>query len=335
MGLRRHVYAGEYAEEFCRYVAAVPEFTTPLSLVASGPDKDDWDWTTGFFEAIARRGQAEFDAIFGFALHYYTWNLSRGRTQDFVEGKGDALNFDAVDWYELLRQGDRMETLIDRHWQIMGETDRKHSVKLVVDEWGTWYRPGSSPTPANLFEQTPTLRDAVYSAMTLDTFNRNADKVAMANCAQLVNCLNSLYLAHDDQFCVTPVGHVFAMYADHQDGLALRTVFSAPEVAYSRDGTPTSFWGLNGSASLHGKTVVLTVTNPHVANAREAIVSIRGANVRSATMTILTSADVHAHNSFEHPDTLVPTASSVSASGNQVTAIFPPASVAKLTLQLA
>jgi alpha-L-arabinofuranosidase len=325
----------EYAEEFCRYVAAVPEFTTPLSLVASGPDKDDWGWTAGFFDAIARRGQGEFDAIFGFALHYYTWNLSRGRTQDFVEGKGDAINFDAVDWYELLRQGDRMETLIDRHWQIMGETDRKHTVKLVVDEWGTWYRPGSSPTPANLFEQTPTLRDAVYSAMTLDTFNRNADKVAMANCAQLVNCLNSLYLAQDDKFCVTPVGHVFAMYADHQDGLALRTVFSAPEVAYNRDGTPTSFWGLNGSASLHGKTVVLTVTNPHVADAREAIVHIRGANVTSATMTVLTSTDVHAHNSFEHPDTLVPTASSVAALGNEVTAIFPPASVAKLTLQLA
>ena len=30
----------------------------------------------------------------------------------------------------------------------------------------------------------------------------------MANCAQLINCLNSLYLAHEDKFCVTPVGHI-------------------------------------------------------------------------------------------------------------------------------
>jgi alpha-L-arabinofuranosidase len=325
----------EYAEEFCRYAAAVPEFTTPLSLVASGPDKDDWNWTSGFFDAVARRGQDEFGAIFGFALHYYTWNLSRGRTQDFVEGKGDAVDFDAVDWYELLLQGDRMEMLIDRHWQIMGETDRRHVVKLVVDEWGTWYRPGSSPTPTNLFEQTPTLRDAVYSAMTLDTFNRNADKVAMANCAQLVNCLNSLYLAHDDRFCVTPVGHVFAMYADHQGGQAIRAIFEAPKVAYERDGSAASFWGLNGSASLHGKTVVLTVTNPHVTLAREATVRIRGANVTNATMSVLTHNDMHAHNSFEDPQTVIPAATTAAVSGSEVTATFPPASVAKLTLQLA
>ena len=35
-------------------------------------------------------------------------------TRDWVEGKGDALKFDAVDWYELLQQGDVMESLIER-----------------------------------------------------------------------------------------------------------------------------------------------------------------------------------------------------------------------------
>ncbi len=88
--------------------------------------------------------------------------------------------------------------------------------------------PAAKPHPATSLEQTPTLRDAVFSGMTLDTFNRHPEKVAMANCAQLINCLNSLYLAHEDKFCVTPVGHVFAMYAAHQGGQALRTIFSSP-----------------------------------------------------------------------------------------------------------
>jgi len=52
--------------------------------------------------------------------------------------------------------------------------------KLVVDEWGPWYRPGSEATPGNILEQTPTLRDAVFSAMTLDIFNRHASKLHMA-----------------------------------------------------------------------------------------------------------------------------------------------------------
>ena len=243
----------EYAVEFRRYAAWVPKYGQELSLIASGPSDEGWDWTRGFLEEIGRKGPGQLRAIYGLALHYYAWNLSRGRTKEWNEGKGDALKFEAVDWYELLRQGDVMESLINGHWQVMGEFDREHSVKLVVDEWGPWYRPGSEATPGDILEQTPTLRDAVFSGMTLDTFNRHPEKVAMANCAQLINCLNSLYLAHEDKFCVTPVGHVFAMYAAHQGGQALRTIFSTPTINYDRDGKPASFWGLKGSASLNDK----------------------------------------------------------------------------------
>ena len=81
------------------------------------------------------------------SLHHYAWNLSRGRTADWEKGKGSALEFAPVDWYELLREGQRIEELIEGHWHIMGEFDDKHRVKLIVDEWGPWYRPGSEATP--------------------------------------------------------------------------------------------------------------------------------------------------------------------------------------------
>jgi len=126
----------EYAVEFRRYTSLVPRFGQKLSIIASGPNADDWNWTRGFFEEVGRKGPGQLDRIYGWALHHYAWNLSRGRTQDWAKANGDALNFDAVDWYELLRQGDRMEGLIEGHWQAMGETDHDHKVKLVVDEWG-------------------------------------------------------------------------------------------------------------------------------------------------------------------------------------------------------
>ena len=110
-------------------------------MVASGADGENFRWTTEFFPAIAKK-DPNFNTVWGWALHYYTWNLSRGRTTDWDKGKGDAVSFDAIDWYELLREGTKIEALINRHWQIMGETDRQHRVKLVVDEWGPWYRPG-------------------------------------------------------------------------------------------------------------------------------------------------------------------------------------------------
>jgi alpha-L-arabinofuranosidase len=324
----------EYAVEFRRYTTWVPRYGQELSFIASGPNDDNWDWTRGFLEEILRKGPRELRNIYGLALHYYAWNLSRGRTKNWVEGKGDALKFDTVDWYELLRQGDVMESLINGHWQIMGELDQEHHVKLVVDEWGPWYKPGSEATPGDQLEQMITLRDAVFSAMTLDTFNRHPEKVTMANCAQLINCLNSLYLAHEDKFCITPVGHVFAMYAAHQGGQALRTMFSSPSVNYERDDKPASFWGLKGSASLHDKELVLTVVNPHVSEPRQAEIAVRGGTIKSGTATVLSHSDMHAHNTFAQRDAVVPQTKPADLGGRSQTYVFPPASVTKLVLTL-
>jgi alpha-N-arabinofuranosidase len=326
--------AQEYAVEFRRWVTWVPRYHQDLSFIASGPNVDDWNWTHDFLEEVLKKGKGQLRSIYGMALHHYAWNLSRGATQDWVKGKGDALKFEEVDWYELLREGDRMEGLITGHWQVMGEFDPDHRVKLVVDEWGPWYRPGGEATATNQLEQIPTLRDAVFSGMTLDIFNRHPEKVSMANCAQLINCLNSLYLAHEDKFCVTPVGHVFSMYADHQGGQSLRTIFSAPEIAYDRDGKSARFWSLRGSASLHDKQLVLTVVNPDVRTARETEILIRGAKVQSGTVTTLSHSDIHAHNSFEQRNVVSPQTKKLEGLGRPLTLTLSPASVTKLMLTL-
>ena len=325
----------EYAVEFRRYATWVPGYGQELSFIASGPDDDNWNWTRGFFEEILRKGNRQLRSIYGVALHHYAWNLSRGATKDWEKGKGDALNFDAVDWYELLREGDSMESFINGHWHVMGEVDPEHAVKLVVDEWGPWYRSGSEATPGDQLEQMPTLRDAVFSGMTLDIFNRHPEKVAMANCAQLINCLNSLYLAHEDKFCVTPVGHVFAMYAAHQGGIALRTIFSVPNLRYDRDGKPASFWGLKGAASLQDRQLVLTVVNPDVKVARETEIGIRGASIQSGSVTTLTHSDIHAHNTFEQRNVVTPQSKTLEVKGRVLMYTFPPASVTKLSVALA
>src|SRR5215475_34834 len=325
----------EYAVEFRRWTEWVPSYGQELSFIASGPNVDDWAWTRGFLEELTRKGKGRLRSVWGMALHHYAWNLSRGKTNNWVEGKGDALKFDAVDWYELLREGERMEGLINGHWQVMGEIDPERHIKLVVDEWGPWYRSGGEATPGNLFEQTPTLRDGVFAGMTMDIFNRHPEKVAMANSAQLINNLNCSYLAHEDKFCVTPVGHAFEMYAAHQGGQALRTIFSAPVTTYDRDGKPASFWGLKGSASLHDKQLVVTVVNPHVSEAREAEIGVRGATVQSGKVTTLTHTDIHAHNSFAERNVVKPETSALSGSGKTVHHTFPAASVTKLELTLA
>src|SRR5579862_2209422 len=96
----------EYAVEFRRFTTWVPRFGQELSFIGSGPNVDNWAWTRGFFEEIVKKGRGELRSIYGWALHHYAWNLSRGKTEDWNQGKGYALQFDAVDWYELLREGE-------------------------------------------------------------------------------------------------------------------------------------------------------------------------------------------------------------------------------------
>lgn len=324
----------EYAVEFRRFTTWAPGYGQNLAFIASGADSANWAWTRGFLEEITRKGQAPLRDIFGISLHHYAWNLSRGRTSDWDNGKGDALKFDALDWYELLKEGNRIESLIGGHWQILGEFDQAHHIKLVVDEWGPWYRPGSEVTPGDILEQMPTLRDAVFSGMTLDIFNRHPEKIAMANCAQLVNCLNSLYLAHEDKFVVTPVGQVFEMYAPHQGGQALRAIFSAPSIHYDRDGKPAAFWGLSGSASLKNNHLFISAVNPSVAEPREAEIVLHGAVVKSITLNVLTASDIHAHNTFDQPHGVVPKIQRIPPPAGHPVITFPPASVSTLSLEL-
>jgi alpha-N-arabinofuranosidase len=324
----------EYAVEFRRYSTWLPSYGDQLKLIASGPNTDDWSWTREFLTEIVRKGADQLRRIHGMALHHYAWNLSRGKTQEWDAAKGDALKFETVDWYELLREGQRMEGLITGHWQVLSEIDRNHQVKLIVDEWGPWYRPGSEMTPGDILEQTPTLRDAVFSGMTLDIFNRHPEKVVMANCAQLINCLNSLYLAHENKFVITPVGRVFELYASHQGGESLRTVFSAPSLRYDRDGKTASHWGLQGSASVRDKQLTITAVNPSPTDARLTEIALRGATVKDATMTFLSHADIHAHNTFEQRDVVVPQTKSLNLSGGNLVVELPPASVTAIKIQL-
>jgi alpha-N-arabinofuranosidase len=325
----------EYASEFRRFTTWVPSYGVDLAFVASGPPGDDWDWSHRFFEELLGRRRYFPPSWWGWSIHHYAENLSRGRTQDWMARKGDALQFEAVDYYELLHEADRMESIILGHWTVMGQFDREHRVTLVVDEYGPWYRAGTELDPTHIFGQQITMRDALATALTLDTFNRHADKVGMAACAQLVNCLNALFLAHQDRFVVTPNFHVFDLYAAHQGAQAVRAEFAAPDVAYDRDGKLAYFWGLKGSASLKDRSLVLTVVNPHLTQARQTEIAVRGGSVGSVVAVGLAESDVHAHNAFAQPDAVRPRNMAVAAArGGVVHFTFPPASVVRLSFTL-
>ena len=189
LGLRRIFIPEDYATEFLRYTAWVPGYGVPLRLWDRAQTATIWPGLAASSISSAT-GSPDMARVWGLGVHHYAWNLSRGKTNDWEQARAMRCGSTPIDWYELCRETDRMENIILDHWTAMGEFDLGHKVKLVVDEYGPWHAPGTENCAEELLGQQITVRDAVMSGLTLDTFNRHADKVGMAAFAQLVNCLN-------------------------------------------------------------------------------------------------------------------------------------------------
>src|ERR671927_372337 len=116
----------EDAHEVRKFVAWGPSYRVELAFIPSGPNGGDWRWTRGFFSRLAERGDRNFSGVYGLALHYYC-----GST-----GKRNSVEYTTDEWYELLGKADHMESLINGHWEVLGEFDSARRVKLIVDEWG-------------------------------------------------------------------------------------------------------------------------------------------------------------------------------------------------------
>jgi alpha-L-arabinofuranosidase len=328
-GCGGNMTGGEYATQYRKYVAQFPVYVRPF-FVAVGPRghsaDGDLGWTEGFFAGVqAARGLAV--RVDGFALHYYT---------DFRQTAEDGAKFDAKGWYAVLHKGAHIEKVIEDHWAIMGRYDPEHRTKLVIDEWGNWYRGGTELGPDYILSQATTLRDALHTAITFDVFNRHADKIEMANVAQTINCLHSLFAAVGDRYARTPVYSAFELYRPHMGARSVPLRIGLPERTVPvLDGT-ARLPGLSGSASLREKTLTVTLTNPSLEDAVTARIRVSGgAQLREARATVLTHEDMHATNTFDRPDAVGLAALPVRPSGETVLLGIPKQAVVALSLPLA
>jgi alpha-N-arabinofuranosidase len=317
----------DYAAEYRRFATYLRDFagTPPLFLVACGPDGNKPEWTRRFLSKLIGPDPRWNCRVHAIGAHYYCGTAGPSATE-----------YDANQWYELLERAAAVERLIlDQRAVIdeFGETGRK--IGLAIDEWGTWHFPTPGRNPAHLWQQS-TLRDGLVAAITLDTFNRHADKLVMANLAQLVNVLQSLVLTEGERMLLTPTYHVFDLYQSHQGGQAVRTAIEFPAVSFAIGSERRQIPGLLGSASVRDRVLTLSVVNPHATLPAEVAIDLVAAtSVRDAEVSVLTHDDLTAHNTFDEPDNLVPTTRRLDGLTAGARHVFPPASVTVLRGPLA
>jgi alpha-L-arabinofuranosidase len=314
----------EYATKYRQFVTQFPNYKEPF-LVATGPRGHSADgdigWTTGFFE-----GMRGFELPNGFSIHFYT---------DLRQTPLKAADFNQPEWYEVMLRGVRIDKVIESHWQEMGKVDTKRRTKLIVDEWGVWYKPGEELAPNYILSQPITLRDAVHTGLTFDIFNRHADKIAMANVAQTINCIHSLYLAHGPQFVRTPVYYVFEMYRSHMEARQVPVANPVAELNVPVLAGEGRLPGLSASASIRDRKLAVTFTNPSTQSPLKVRLRLAGgARATGARGTLLANEEMRATNTFADPERVALAPLAVKASGDAMELTLPKQAVALVQCDL-
>ena len=308
-----------YADNFRRYNTFVKNYSHDyrISRVACGPDGSNYAWTE---ELMATAGKQ----MNGLALHYYT--LPTGSWKK----KGSATDFAEDQYFSTLKATLRMEELVTKHSAIMDKYDPEKKVGLVVDEWGVWTDVEPGTNPGFLYQQN-SLRDALVAALNFHIFQAHADRITMANIAQMVNVLQAMILTDKDKMILTPTYHAFEMYKVHQGATLLPLQLTTPDYAFGDAKIPAV--SASASRDAAGRVhVSLVNTNPHEAITVTA--ALAGSTAKSVTGRILTAPATNSHNTFDQPHVVEPAAfTGAKLDGTTLTVALPAKSLVVLELQ--
>jgi alpha-N-arabinofuranosidase len=311
-----------YADNYRRYNTFVKNYVpgeaNRIQRIACGANGENYNWTEVLMKNVPGR------QMNGLAFHYYTVPTGNWTA------KGSATEFNEAQYHATLVRTLKMEELIAKHGAIMDKYDPNKKVGMVIDEWGIWTDVEPGTNRGFLYQQN-SLRDALLAAVNLHLFNAHADRITMANIAQMVNVLQAMILTDKEKMIVTPTYHVFEMFKVHQGATSLPFTLTTPDYVLGEAKIPAV--SASASRDTAGKVhVSLANTDPN--NAITVTAALTGVTAKSVTGRILTGPAVTSHNTFAAPDVVKPAAfDGAKLTAGQLTLTLPAKCVVVLTLE--
>ncbi len=311
-GNMRAEYAADVTRRYSTFIK-VPQGVHILKS-ASGPSDEDYHW----MEVMMRDAGRHFDSI---GLHYYTITGTWAK-------KGSATAFDESEYAKTLpghlAHGRHHHPSCRHHGQIRSQANASGSPSTNGVP-GLTTEPGTNP--GFLYQQN-TLRDALVAALNINIFVKHADRVKMANIAQMVNVLQAMILTKDDKMVLTPTYHVFEMFKCYQDATALPIEIKSPW--YSKDASAMPAVNASAIRDKAGR-LHIGLVNVDPNHAATVTAKLSGLTPNSVTGRILTGAGINAHNTFEQPTAIQPAAfTGATIEAGALKLVLPPKSVVML-----
>jgi len=289
-----------------------------IAVGPGGGEQRFVDWTETIMKAWQNH-QWSWD-MNGLSMHNYTVNWDK---------KFASVGFGEIEYSQVLKATLGMEDLIKTHSAIMDKYDPQKKIALVVDEWGAWYAPLPGSNPGFLVQQN-SQRDAILAALNLNIFARHADRVRMANIAQMINVLQAMILTDKEKIALTPTYYVFKMYVPFQDATFVPITFDAG--VYTNGNVNLPRVDAIAARDKNGKLWV-EITNVDPNRAVEINLKVAGITARSATGETLTAPKVDSVNTFDKPNTVIPKPFSTKAQNGRLILNLEPKSVTVVSVE--
>lgn len=174
------------------------------------------------------------------------------------------------------------------------------------------------------------MRDAILAALNLNIFARHAERVRMANIAQMINVLQAMIMTNKEKMVLTPSYYVYKLYLPFQDATFVPVSFNGEVYTHGEISLPR----LDAIAArdTSGK-LWLEITNLDPNQSTNIEVAVAGLTPKKAIGQTLTASTVDSVNTFELPNTVVPKPVSAKVDGGMLSLKLEPKSVTVISIE--
>jgi alpha-N-arabinofuranosidase len=304
----------EYARAFTEFGKVMKWVDPGIKLIASAIS----DWKGALVERTRLLLEQAGDLIDYLSLHWYIGNAAN----DFEA-------YMAVS--ELLEE--RLAAYEGLVRAVTFERQIKRPVYIAVDEWNVWYRTYGPEKREMKLEEVYNLEDALATAVQLNAFIRHANRVKMANIAQIVNVIAPIF-SRPGGLVLQTIFYPFELYSRTCGNQALDVWWEGDTFS---GGTYQGVRTLDVTATLdeRKKQLVIYVINRSRAKEMETSIQLNSGGFGSNVKTyIVNGPDIKAENTFKTPEEVQIKERKLTAQGKVLNCVFEPHSVTALVCDI-
>lgn len=263
----------ECARRTIEFVNEMKKVDPTIEIVAVGSDLD-MEWN---IDMVKHAGKY-FDYL---SIHRYVFTDGMGY-RDLIE--------EAFDWEKLLHTTYNVINMVAK------KVGLKKIIKIAFDEWNVWYPEAKPP----LLYQVTSVRDAVFTGLVLNSFQRLCQELAFACFAQTVNVL-PLIVTDEDRMYLNPQYLVFQLYVESSQDRVVKCTIDSPSFYSKKLDRPIEYINAVANMSQDENKLAIHIVNMNENEDATCKIKIKHFKPHKVIFNYVSGERLEEKNDFDNP----------------------------------